>query len=96
MIFIEQKNQNLSWTNIHKHVLKVFFCVISSYLDQPCKEALLRIKLYRLVLGDYSQTCSNPLTATSAKHQNSRKIPNFVLQNNEKQMVPCKSTAEEV
>ena len=25
-----------------------------------------------------------------------KKIPNFILQNTEKQMVPCKSTAEEV
>ena len=28
--------------------------------------------------------------------QNSSKIPNFILQNIEKQMTPCKSTAEEV
>ena len=31
-----------------------------------------------------------------AKYQNSSSIPNVILQNIEKQMVPCKSTAEEV
>ena len=38
----------------------------------------------------------NPLPFKSAKDQNPRKILNFILQNDEKQMVPCKSTAEEV
>ena len=38
----------------------------------------------------------NPFTPKRTKNQNSRKIPNFILYNIEKQMVPCKSTAEEV
>ena len=39
----------------------------------------------------------NPLTPKHAQNQNSRKIPNFILQNTEKkQMVPCESTAGEV
>ena len=36
------------------------------------------------------------LTPKSAKNQNSRKISNSNSENIEKQMVPCKSTAEEV
>ena len=38
----------------------------------------------------------NPLPSKRANVKNSSKIPNFILQNIEKQMVPCKSTAEEV
>ena len=37
-----------------------------------------------------------PKTPKSATNQNSRNIPNFIMSNIEKQMVPCKSTAEEV
>ena len=37
-----------------------------------------------------------PLYSKSAKNQNSRKIEHFILQNNPKQVVPYKSTAEEV
>ena len=37
-----------------------------------------------------------PLMPKSAKNPNSRKIQNFILENIEKQMVPCKSTAKEV
>ena len=38
----------------------------------------------------------NLLAPKSAQYKNSKKIPNFILYNIEKQMVPCKSTAEEV
>ena len=38
----------------------------------------------------------SPGTPKSAKSQHSRKISNFILQNIEKQMVPCKSAAVEV
>ena len=46
----------------------------------------------RLCLNGYTY----PLTPTISKYQNSRKIPNFILQNIVKQMVQCKSTAKEV
>ena len=38
----------------------------------------------------------NSLTSKIAKNQNSRKIPSFILENIEKQIGPCKSTAEDV
>ena len=42
-------------------------------------------------------SCSiKPLIPKSAIYQNSRRMPNFILQNIEKQMVPCKSSAKEV
>ena len=36
------------------------------------------------------------MTLDSTKYQNSRKIPNFILKNIEKQMLFCKITAKEV
>ena len=49
----------------------------------------------------YTQLRRGALTVThftpkSAKTQNSREFPNFILQNIEKQTVLCKRTAEEV
>ena len=50
----------------------------------------------RVVLVCQVRQTFNSLTPKSAKGHNSRKIPNFILENIENQMVPCKSTAEEV
>ena len=51
--------------------------------------------LTRVVAGR-TTTSFNSLTPMSVKRQNSREIPNFILENIEKQMAPCKRTAEEV
>ena len=47
--------------------------------------------------GEFTQEQPlDPLILKSAKNQNSEKIPNFILKNNVKQMVPCKGTASKV
>ena len=63
------------------------YCIFFTAVSDLCVECIS----YHLWLVGFT-----PFIPKSAKYQNLRKIPNFILLNIEKQMAPCKSTAKEV
>ena len=75
------------------HACFLYLCVSTfiwrdkgSFFPDPCLDDTAKNDISSL------EKHAQPFTLESAKHQNSRKTPNFALYKIEKKMVPCKST----